>query len=470
MWQEVATQVEQDKDNSDNTCFDPNHAFIDTDNLPKDHVKGYHSTKDSPKVFSLTAAPLMKDDEFNKHVHSLNERQRKMFDSIMVWSTVLKHVMSPLTFYIFLSGGAGVGKSHLIHAITKVCHVSYVYLDRIQINLQHSPYLPNQQQVDVHNQQEVIKLNNTVTINAVDSKRDKYTNTVNVSVPENIGLYNTGNLPKKITLAYGAKVMLTKNVDISDHLVNGIIGKVFHVQLPQSHLKGTIYVDFGDQIVGKTAKMGSPSHLKKCVPITAVTASFLLTKPAFITVERTMFPLVLAYAITSHKSQGGTYEHVIANLEKPSQVTSVMPGQVYTILSRVTSRQGLKLINFSKDKIKVNNEALHEMDSMRSTRQFHCEHRFPNVTRTIAYLNIYRPLPYRDSHKRTELERKSGTIPVELSQGDLQVIEGISTSGHKDEKGNEKSPAPIPRTQNRETPNTPYTDIPGSDARRTVTN
>ncbi|WAR06041.1 hypothetical protein MAR_021410 [Mya arenaria] len=48
---------------------------------------------------------------------SHSQMQRKMFDFTMVWSIDLKNGMSPLPFYIFLSGGAGVGKSHLIHAI-----------------------------------------------------------------------------------------------------------------------------------------------------------------------------------------------------------------------------------------------------------------------------------------------------------------------------------------------------------------
>ncbi|WAR06040.1 LOW QUALITY PROTEIN: hypothetical protein MAR_021409, partial [Mya arenaria] len=123
--------------------------------------------------------------------------------------------------------------------------------------------------------------------------------------------------------------------------------------------------------------MASPSHLKKCVPIRAVTTLFLLIKPAFITVERTMFPLVLAYAITSHKSQGGTYEHVIANLEKPSQVTSVCQA----MCTQYSAESHL-----DKDKIKGINEALLEMNNLQDS--FDWEHRFPNETGAIAYLNI----------------------------------------------------------------------------------
>lgn len=76
-----------------------------------------------------------------------------------------------------------------------------------------------------------------MTINASDSKRDRNTNTVAVTIPET-SIYNTGNLPRQLTVANGAKVMLTKNIDTSDHLVNGIIGKVTELYLPNNPLKG----------------------------------------------------------------------------------------------------------------------------------------------------------------------------------------------------------------------------------------
>ena len=59
----------------------------------------------------------------NKHVRSLNEEQRKVFHVLHKWSKdFVKNLGSkrPQTinlFHIFITGGGGVGKSHLIKTI-----------------------------------------------------------------------------------------------------------------------------------------------------------------------------------------------------------------------------------------------------------------------------------------------------------------------------------------------------------------
>lgn len=94
--------------------------------------------------------------------------------------------------------------------------------------------------------------------------------------------------------------------------------------------------------------------------------NFLLTAKSPVQVERTMFPIVPAFGITAHKSQGSTYEFVIGDLTIPPSMNTVMPGQLYTVLSRATHRTGLKLIEFLPQKIKVNQQALQEMDRMQN--------------------------------------------------------------------------------------------------------
>ena len=60
------------------------------------------------------------------------------------------------------------------------------------------------------------KLDSEVVIKAQDSNKDVETNTCSISIPGNIGLAQTANLPAKLKLYVGASVMLTDNISFSD--------------------------------------------------------------------------------------------------------------------------------------------------------------------------------------------------------------------------------------------------------------
>ena len=67
-----------------------------------------------------------------------------------------------------------------------------------------------------------------VVIKAQDGNKDIETNTCSISIPDNIGLSQTANLPAKLKLCVGARVILTDNISVSDRLINGSIGTVKH--------------------------------------------------------------------------------------------------------------------------------------------------------------------------------------------------------------------------------------------------
>lgn len=573
IWDEVSSNIQQDTDDPHNVEHHPDYQFLDPSNLPDEVLEEPRSQTAPPRKYSLTSTYQMPNNEYYELTRSLNDKQRTLFDFMYNWATKSRFRHNPEPFNIFLSGGAGVGKSHLINTIyqgvtralsrpgqhpdnptvlvtastgkaasningttlhaafalpvrdktstfeykktgaqkinTLRCLYTNLKLiiadeismfgaksllhlhkslqdifedfknpfagisilavgDLLQLNpvgdqavfktpstglealagslwthhfklyeltdivrqkgdptfaqllsrvrvgsmttqdiesletLQHTPtddfppdtvhlYFTNNQ-VSSYNKEKIEPLPNKITIKCQDSKRDTSTNTVPITITsENI--HNTGGLPATLTIAKNAKVMVTKNIDIADHLVNGLIGIVKHIDVNQKNpLKGTVFVKFEGDHVGRQARQCSPPHLKHYVPVKPVTVKFNLASQCPVPVERTMYPLVLAFAMTAHKAQGSTYCHLQADLTLPRNMKTVQPGQTYTILSRATSRAGLKLIDFSPAKIKVNAAALDEMKRMQQNAPFLWKHPLSDLDIDnkyhIGYLNI----------------------------------------------------------------------------------
>ena len=92
-----------------------------------------------------SAPTVMSDDELNVKIGTLNQKQREYFDIIYNWakrfvqnlSAVSKVDIKPL--YIFLTGGAGTGKSHLVktiyHTLTKTFSYRAMTLDKPKVLL-----------------------------------------------------------------------------------------------------------------------------------------------------------------------------------------------------------------------------------------------------------------------------------------------------------------------------------------------
>ncbi|XP_076237403.1 ATP-dependent DNA helicase PIF1-like [Calliopsis andreniformis] len=141
-------------------------------------------------------------------------------------------------------------------------------------------------------------------------------------------------------------MVIRRNIDVTKGLINGTIGVVSSVC----------------RSIGDTNKVGSikivPPSGSKCT-IERITVKFEAMDTAFI--FRKQFPVSLSYEITIHKSQGYSLDNAIVDVG--NSVFSC--GQVYVALSRVTSLDGLHLINFDLHAVKASQSAILEYNRMR---------------------------------------------------------------------------------------------------------
>ena len=137
-------------------------------------------------------------------------------------------------------------------------------------------------------------------------------------------------IPRRLSFKPGAQVMLTYNLSIDIGLVNGSRGVV------------------------KLCDQDGVTVLFK----NGITTKIVFNPNDFEDVKvkmiRYQIPLILAYAISTHKSQGATLDYAIVDLG-----TSIFaPGMAYVSLSRVRTLEGLFLSNFIPSKLYADEKAL----------------------------------------------------------------------------------------------------------------
>jgi len=200
--------------------------------------------------------------------------------------------------------------------------------------------------------------NEVFRLTAVDSKLDKLTKTV--KTVEIVRDDDICGLRREISVGVGARIMLVVNLDVSDGLVNGVIGTVRGV-VQREETVVAIHVEFDNKNVGKKAAVTNPriSDFPNCVSLARHCACSAYGKGNTVAVTRSQFPIRLAFACTIHKVQGMTLDSVVISMK--SRFTH---GQAYVSLSRVKTLQGLHLVDFNKKKIIHKKEVAQEMNRL----------------------------------------------------------------------------------------------------------
>ena len=137
-------------------------------------------------------------------------------------------------------------------------------------------------------------------------------------------------LPTAIDLGVkaGAQIMMVNN-DTAGRWVNGSIGKVLHIEKDG----GTTPIIIAELADGEEVDIS---------PFTWEISRFYAQGPQLLSEvvgTFTQYPLMLAWAVTIHKSQGKTFDRVVIDIGKGA----FAHGQTYVALSRCTTLEGIVL-------------------------------------------------------------------------------------------------------------------------------
>lgn len=201
---------------------------------------------------------------------------------------------------------------------------------------------PTNRDVDAHNLRNLTHLpGEAVTFTAKDTAKDDYL----------LKTLSNMKAPHDLNLKVGAQVMLLKNMDTASGLVNGARGVVVKFEprndgLPAEHPSfQNLYfpvISFRVPVSGAAGGQYEESQ----VLITEV--EFSIEQQGIVVAKRIQLPLMLAWALSVHKSQGMTISNLQVSFSGMFEF-----GQAYVALSRATDLTGLRLVNFDVNTVKA---------------------------------------------------------------------------------------------------------------------
>lgn len=177
---------------------------------------------------------------------------------------------------------------------------------------------------------------------------------------------------KNIKLKIGAQVMLLCNLDTAAKLVNGSRGVVIGwTERPHYHSHDQKETWRPPQSPNLTETMRSRWSVKQSNDVLPVvlfsTGALVSIQPQVwnveidsqLTLTRTQLPLLLAWAVTIHKSQGQTLDRLCVDLFGVFE-----HGQAYVAFSRARSLEGLQISGWKASRIKAHPSVLEFYDSI----------------------------------------------------------------------------------------------------------
>ena len=176
--------------------------------------------------------------------------------------------------------------------------------------------LPQKGSVDRINKDELDKIPAKEFTYEAEIVKNKYPN-------QNFNIEKIFPITSTLKLKKGALVMMTSN-DANRRWVNGTLGIISYLSkdVIKVAINGLEYEIFRECFEAREAILDGEKIIYD------------------ITLSISQYPIILAYAITIHKSQGKTYQRMACDV-----TNSFAPGQAYVAFSRCSSLNGLTLMN-----------------------------------------------------------------------------------------------------------------------------
>lgn len=187
---------------------------------------------------------------------------------------------------------------------------------------------------------------NTERLQSIDSNEYTYSCNDQVTGKFNPNILRDCPAPSSITLKKGAQVMLIRN--LSNDLVNGTVGIItgFSNEVQRTH---------GSKVFKETLPIIRFTLANGRMYTKVIDRStWEIKQPnGSLLASRCQMPLILAWAVTIHKSQGQTIQRLRVDLADVFE-----SGQVYVALSRAISADNLQVIGLNPHNVRTDTDSL----------------------------------------------------------------------------------------------------------------
>ncbi|KAG1927220.1 ATP-dependent DNA helicase PIF1 [Pimephales promelas] len=208
-------------------------------------------------------------------------------------------------------------------------------------------------EVDNHNSEAISsRFSNIINIDAHDYKKDPRTGEMKRQAAPFKG--DSRDLVDTLQISIGARVMLTRNIDVQDGLVNGSFAKVASTTQTRDGYVQLIGLHLDNVTAGQKHRNKAPDGDDNIVYIER--SEEPLKRKGTV---RRQFPMKLAFACTIHKVQGMTTDRAVVSLKHIFE-----SGMAYVALSRTTSLNGLHITDFDEKKIFCDPEISASLENM----------------------------------------------------------------------------------------------------------